>query len=268
VNASFSLIDGSKLWKNSFRAFTIGGVLIFGGCLKSTSADTVTVEATISGKIDAAFLARLEAEVAAGAKRIVVKSGGGDGLVGVKLARIVVENDLTIIVDDYCISACASYVFLPAKSREVLPNSVVGFHHDNFSFGKFVEEHEGTIPERLMLQRQEMVSLFKLKPDLKWMEFSESALRKLKPQFVTEGKCPPAVEDVEKSSCLQIGTLFQLWIPSRDDYEKYQIKAEFHQPIADAEYISRRVFCGPEFQGMPFLYGGVPFFGSPACKKP
>lgn len=61
-------------------------------------------------------------------QKIIIRSAGGNADVAVKVGEIVHKNGLDVQVNHYCISGCASFVFLAATRKIISPNSVVVFH--------------------------------------------------------------------------------------------------------------------------------------------
>jgi len=59
---------------------------------------------------------------------IVVESGGGDVAAALDLAEVIAQRHLSIIVNRYCLSSCANYLFPAGKTKIVLNGGVVGFH--------------------------------------------------------------------------------------------------------------------------------------------
>ncbi len=59
---------------------------------------------------------------------VVISSGGGITLVAIELAKIIRKWNATLVVDGFCFSACANYLFTGARLKVVLPFSVVGVH--------------------------------------------------------------------------------------------------------------------------------------------
>ncbi len=71
-----------------------------------------------------ALIARLEQ----GATTLVIKSGGGDAEMALKIAEPIVKNQTTVIVNDYCFSSCANYIFISAKSKFLPPGGHARSH--------------------------------------------------------------------------------------------------------------------------------------------
>jgi hypothetical protein len=58
----------------------------------------------------------------------VIRSPGGLFSVAVKITDILLEKDATVIIHDYCLSACANYILVATNKTYVLRNSVVAWH--------------------------------------------------------------------------------------------------------------------------------------------
>jgi hypothetical protein len=58
----------------------------------------------------------------------VVRSPGGYGLTAMKLANTLREKNATIVIYDYCLSACANYFLIASSKTYVLKNAIVAWH--------------------------------------------------------------------------------------------------------------------------------------------
>ena len=58
----------------------------------------------------------------------VVRSPGGYPAPAMAIADILLEKDATVIVHDYCLSACANYILVATKRTYVVTHSVVAWH--------------------------------------------------------------------------------------------------------------------------------------------
>lgn len=61
-------------------------------------------------------------------KEIIVTSMGGDGYSALEMAKIIKNSNAKLRVDRYCLSACANYLFMAAKEKNLLPGAILGFH--------------------------------------------------------------------------------------------------------------------------------------------
>jgi hypothetical protein len=59
----------------------------------------------------------------------VVRSPGGDIAAAIRLADLLRDRRATVVVYDYCFSACASYVLLASTKAFVLKDTVVAWHY-------------------------------------------------------------------------------------------------------------------------------------------
>jgi len=58
----------------------------------------------------------------------VIRSPGGFAPVGIILSNILLEKNATVIVYDYCLSACANYFLIASSTTYVTKNTVVAWH--------------------------------------------------------------------------------------------------------------------------------------------
>ncbi len=107
---------------------------------KRAAASCDTIDLKSEGVVSAGDVVCFYAQITQDSKRqflalqikdgavIVLKSGGGDVAAALDLADAIVEKRLSIIVNRYCLSSCANYLFPAAKTKIVLDGGVVGFH--------------------------------------------------------------------------------------------------------------------------------------------
>lgn len=74
--------------------------------------------------------------------RLIIRSGGGDLYAGLILGDFVRKHQMSVEIVDFCISACANYVFLAGETKILNPQALVIFHggpkQDNF--GSLMEQ--------------------------------------------------------------------------------------------------------------------------------
>ena len=80
----------------------------------------------------------------------VVRSLGGDRTVAVKLAEVLRERHAVVVVSDYCLSACASYLLVASTTAFVLRDTLVAWQYPIGTYGcpSFVDAKDGG-PKRL-----------------------------------------------------------------------------------------------------------------------
>ena len=83
----------------------------------------------MSGDLNEAY-AETFREYASDHDRIAVSSPGGGLVHGLRLGYFIVERDMTLVIDDICLSACANYLLPAAEIVEFGPDAVVGYHQD------------------------------------------------------------------------------------------------------------------------------------------
>ncbi|MFY7863511.1 hypothetical protein [Roseateles sp.] len=89
----------------------------------------------VAGPVSTKMLTALRMELArGGVSTLAIKSNGGDVEAGQAIGHLIHEARLVVIVDEYCISSCANYIFT-AGSRRVIPDGAYVVWHGN-SFQK------------------------------------------------------------------------------------------------------------------------------------
>ena len=84
---------------------------------------------SFSGPITEQAADALEAALAALPTSVLrVRSAGGDTAAGRRMGRLVRKHRLTVIVDEYCVSSCANYLFTAGIRRIIAESSVVVWH--------------------------------------------------------------------------------------------------------------------------------------------
>jgi hypothetical protein len=86
-------------------------------------------EVRFIGYIDRAAVDRFEASLhREGVDTVVLRSPGGIDLEAIRAGNIILDHGLNVRVEEYCISACASFM-LPAGGRRIIePNAIVSWH--------------------------------------------------------------------------------------------------------------------------------------------
>lgn len=59
---------------------------------------------------------------------LLVNSPGGDAGAGLSIAEELRKRDVMVVVDKYCMSACANYIFIGARRKSLNPGAILGFH--------------------------------------------------------------------------------------------------------------------------------------------
>jgi len=71
---------------------------------------------------------------------ITINSTGGTGRLSMRAANIIENSKITVIVDQYCLSACAEYL-LPAAQEVIFKNDpLIGFHWNTLSLHQQINQ--------------------------------------------------------------------------------------------------------------------------------
>lgn len=91
----------------------------------SREADTIRAK----GPINAEMARLIEAELnLGGVTTLVIRSGGGYVESGISIGHLIADAGLTVVVDGYCVSSCANYIFTAASQRTIPPGAYVVWH--------------------------------------------------------------------------------------------------------------------------------------------
>ena len=85
------------------------------------------------GGIDKVSSEALIAAINEGANRIVITSQGGSMEDALNIAEVMQKHKIVLEVKDYCISACANFLFIAASEKKLLPDAILGFHGGSLS---------------------------------------------------------------------------------------------------------------------------------------
>lgn len=73
-------------------------------------------------------------------KTLYIDSFGGEGDAAIKMANLIATHSLKLIVDGRCFSACAQFLFLAAKEKEISAWSMLAVHQSKLSYhGKTID---------------------------------------------------------------------------------------------------------------------------------
>ena len=80
------------------------------------------------GKIENASARALIDQIHSGISLIVISSEGGSVKDALEVASAIRNHQVTLQVQDYCLSSCANYLFVAAAQKKLMPGAVLGFH--------------------------------------------------------------------------------------------------------------------------------------------
>jgi hypothetical protein len=169
------------------------------------SGDTLSIRGTINDQSAADFLRLINPNI----KEIRLTSLGGLAEPAIKIGAEIRARNLRVVVDRYCFSACASYIFLGSTSRSINPFSLVAFHNtgssiSEFNFAKADQEVHARYAAEAALEASYYQSVG---IDTAWL---------YRPQLEIRTKCYSFRPGSQKTSFdLIYLSDFSVWIPSR-----------------------------------------------------
>lgn len=83
---------------------------------------------------------------------IQITSYGGESSSSQKMGHWVYDNDIDVIVEDFCFSACANYIFTAGRNKEIMADSIVGWHGSNLLSEYRARELGISVDEQLRLE--------------------------------------------------------------------------------------------------------------------
>jgi hypothetical protein len=139
---------------------------------------------------------------------IRITSFGGDGESALSVALDIRKWRLPVVVDGVCASACASYVFLLAPKRIVLPNSLVIFHHTANSLVSMLRANEREQVPRMLRVAEEVEGLFQTANVDRGLLYQ--------PQLAIKTLCYFIHPASNGENDILYASRFRGWIPTRD----------------------------------------------------
>ena len=78
-----------------------------------------------------------------------IKSNGGESRSAKKMGAWIHNENISVVVDEYCFSACANYIFTAGRSKVIRENSIVGWHGSLLAAEYIAKELGITLDEQL-----------------------------------------------------------------------------------------------------------------------
>jgi hypothetical protein len=113
----------------------------YAGTWNSSSPEVLN----FSGQIVEGEFSRFEAAFTDQTKKIIVDSPGGLITEGLAIGKVIASKNIAVEVQGICMSSCANYLFLAAKTR-ILNRGVVGFHGNRQTWVKFMLAQLADVP--------------------------------------------------------------------------------------------------------------------------
>lgn len=202
----------------------------------------------LNGFIDSKTILPVIESINSGTQTLVVNSQGGHEVSAIKLANIIADKEVSIIVDGVCMSACASYIFAAAKRREVRQNSVVSFHISSFAGINFLElaKFSKTLHSDIITANSAAISLYQ-KLNISTDVFIDG-MKMLQPN------CIDARIHMKEHRPI-IYTSHNTWVPSREYFHQVGMNFEGFWPDSPAEAFE--IITKGEGNGFSINFGGT-----------
>jgi len=193
-----------------------------------------------------------------GVTKLIITSQGGDIGAATKIGAIVFDRGIRVIVSGYCFSACASWIFIPAKEKSLPKGGAIGLHggEAEFRMVRDLVEYTGEDPLKnpFLMAAEEANELYvRAGVDTKihqksWAETSSGGVRstcKVKnidgsvEEFEIVGNKVMDMDAIKRHVkrkpilCSLHGRLKDvLWFPSKEDLVSYGVSGmiDYHYP--------------------------------------
>lgn len=222
-------------------------LVILSGCENKSS----TVR--LSGEINANSIKPVIEAISRGAKTLIVNSGGGHEVSAIKLANVMFENSVSIVVEQRCMSACAFYLFPSAISRIIESDALVSFHNNSYSAIHLleIEKLSNSLNPDIRLassQAEELYKRLSISPEV----FNDA-------QKVLHAVCI----DTQKTGTLERPRpymQFQIWIPTKDYMFQNGFSFEGYWPPTQEQAIPllKELYKDEPKQRLTVYFGGEP----------
>lgn len=105
------------------------------------SHQTIFFNGAISFESSEALIKSFTDEV----KILVINSQGGDAVAAFEILKKIKDKNISLVVDKYCFSACANYLFVGATTKSLRSNALLGFHGGLDESAKFDNSVETSV---------------------------------------------------------------------------------------------------------------------------
>lgn len=137
---------------------------------------------------------------------LVVTSYGGELTNSIMISRYLRKYDYSVIVSEFCLSACAQFIFIGSNKRIVSEGGVVAFHGGPFSQDQ--------------IQKLEVSDIEKSKITKAMSEFYAFYKEMKTPIEITYNFPQSVLENAKNNK----GTM---WAPNQEDYKSYGVDVTF-----------------------------------------
>ena len=158
-----------------------------------------------------------------GASTLFITSGGGDALAGIKIGEAIHERGVRVIVQKYCISACASYILPASPNAELDDGAIIGLHNTITSIYSIAKAKDRSLAERLYGSGARLEAKF-------YDELKINRILLTLPQYEVQPICMGVARDAAGKEIEVFGTSrVTFWVPSPQtlSHYGYRVKGRF-----------------------------------------
>jgi len=220
------------------RGAAIAGCLLVAACDLAPAVNPLRSDAApdrVSGRIDRDFALEVASTLEEHGS-VEIASQGGLNSTALTLAEFLAPQSEQVTLSEYCLSACASYLFTSLPSATIRRDLVLGFHHDDIiTRGVYKGSRHDGMPEscysRLAGRQTRLILSAGFSPG-----FSIEVGRRLNPLNVR------FVEAIGDSDCQKMEYDFEIgwWFPTSAQIEQYLGRPLAEPLCADSMRCMRR----------------------------
>lgn len=191
-------------------------------------------------------------------KRLYLNSEGGDAEEALKIAKILLSHRLHVIVDGYCASSCANYLFTAGNIKEIR-NGWVGFHGNMVSVYKETNNKINTMNDYTSIRypdgignmsNQDLTQSYTI-----FSNFLFNAMVSDHNYFTTLGIKQEFFDlSFQNDKGLNDGNFYEFLLPSPQTFAKYGFKNVKGQQKFKQEFVSYTDDSNKEVNGLRFIY--------------
>lgn len=202
------------------------------------SEDTIQLKGSVGREDFEAYVA----VAAPGYTRVVLKSGGGEPAVALRIAEDMATRDITVVVDGPCLSSCANYLALAGRRLVVKEGGMLGWHGSLPSpvDGRARLEAED-VPEALVDTYVSWLTDFKAREQAFFEKVGvDYRLLQDSADIITEDQVAPGAgyHFDEVTGAYSVTRSAAMWIPTPDVLERYGIRTDGFEWRYDADDIA------------------------------
>lgn len=165
------------------------------------------------------------------AAHFYISSPGGSSEEGLRIGEYVQANNISVTVAGRCYSSCANYIFLASKNRSAVADSKIGLHGGYQSIYPRMLKLMKSLPKDLANSYENAVITqhSRMKREIELLKNAN-----INPKIIEESALMTYYGDInyivkvngeDKKFTLEreFNTIYELWFPHEDEYQKWEI---------------------------------------------